>query len=95
MNINKIIWYGSLTILSACASIFLSQLVIMIPELRVPYIIGILCAVWFFKSQWDEGFRQAIANLLNIDEGEYIVIIFFILIGILIGVLPTWINTIL
>ncbi|NET14208.1 MAG: hypothetical protein F6K08_15905 [Okeania sp. SIO1H6] len=95
MNVNKIIWYGSLTILSACLSVFLSKLAIIIPGLRVAYIIGILCTAWFFKSQWNEGFRQAIANLLNIDESEYIVIIFFILIGILIGVLPTWINTIL
>ena len=95
MNINKIIWYGSLTILSACTSIFLSKLVIMIPELRVAYIIGILCAVWFFQSQFNNDFRIALANTLNIDEGEYVVILFCILLGILIGVLPTWINIIL
>lgn len=95
MNINKIIWFGGLTILSSCTSVFLSKLILAIPSLRVAYIIGIGCTVWFFKCQWNEGFRQAIANLLNIDEGEYIVIIFCVLIGILLGGLGTWINIIL
>jgi hypothetical protein len=95
MNINKITWFGGLTILSACSSVFLSKLVIIIPDLQVAYIIGIASIVWFFKCQWDESFRQAIANILNIDEGEYILIIFCILIGLTIGILPTWINQIL
>jgi hypothetical protein len=95
MNINKITWFGGLTIISSCSAVFLSKLVLVIPSLTAAYIVGLACVSWFFKCQWDEGFRQAIANLLNTDEGEYIVIIFCILIGILSGVLPTWINTIL
>lgn len=95
MNTNKITWFGGLTILSASTSVFFSKLVLVIPELRITYIIAIANVIWFFKSQWDEGFRQAIANLLNIDEGEYVVIIFFVLIGLLLGILGVWINTIL
>ena len=95
MNINKIIWLASISISSACSTIFLSKLAIVIPGLRIPYVIAIGGVVWFFKEQWNEGFRGAIANLLNIDEGEYVVIIFFVLLGILVGGLPVWINTIL
>ena len=95
MNINKIIWLGSVSISSACSTIFLSKLAIVIPGLRVPYVIGTGSIIWFFREQWNEGFRSAIANLLNIDEGEYVVIIFFVLLGILVGGLPVWINTIL
>lgn len=95
MNINKITWFGGLTILSSCTAVFLSKLVLVIPELRIAYIIGIGCTVWFFKCQWNEGFRDALAEVLDISEGEYIVIIFCILIGILLGVIPVWINIIL
>ena len=95
MNINKIIWLGSVSISSACSTIFLSKLAIVFPGLRVPYVIGTGGVIWFFKEQWNEGFRGAIANLLNIDEGEYVVIIFFVLLGVLVGGLPVWINTIL
>jgi len=95
MNVNKIIWLGSLSISSACSTVFISKLVIVIPELRVTYVIGTGGVIWFFKGQWNEGFRGAIANLLNIDEGEYVVTIFFVLVGILVGGLPVWINIIL
>lgn len=95
MNINKIIWLGNLFVLSACSGIFLSKLVIVVPELLVPYVIGVGGVVWFFTKQWDEDFRDAIANLLNVNKGEYIVIIFFILLGILVGGLSIWINVIL
>ncbi|MDJ0554340.1 MAG: hypothetical protein QNJ68_07875 [Microcoleaceae cyanobacterium MO_207.B10] len=95
MNIHKLFWFGGLTLLSANAAIFISRLSLLIPEIKVAYILLVLGTIYFFKCQWDEGFRQALANILNLDEGEYIIILFCILIGLLLGGLGVWINIIL
>lgn len=50
MNINKIIWLGSVFILLVCLIIFLSKLVIVFLGLRVFYVVGIGGVIWFFKE---------------------------------------------
>lgn len=89
---NKLIWYGSLTVLSANFTAFVSHLAIQFPALRIVYILLVIAIGWFFKSQFSEGFRQAFADSLGIDEGEFIIILFCLLIGALVGGLGTWIN---
>ena len=95
MSINKLIWYGALAVFSANISAFLSNLTIQFPRLRIAYILLVIAMGCFFKSQFSEGFRQAIADSLNLDEGEFIIILFCILTGALIGGVGTWIKTIL
>lgn len=95
MNINKSIWFCGLVILSANLAIFISRLSLLFPGLKIAYILLVLAAAWFFQSQFNTDFRQAFANTLNLDEGEYVTIIFCILLGILIGGLGVWIGQIL
>ncbi len=95
MNLNKLIWYGALAVFSANISASLSNLTIQFPGLRIAYILLVIAIGWFFNSQFSEGFRQAIADSLNLDEGELIIILFCILTGALIGGVGTWIKTIL
>ncbi len=95
MSINKLIWYGALAVLSANISAFISNLAIQFPSLRIVYVLLVLAIGWFFQSQYSDGFRQAIAESLNLDEGEFIIILFCLLIGGLIGGVGTWINQVL
>ncbi len=95
MSINKLIWYSSLTILSANIAVLISNLVRQFESLRIAYILLVIAGGWFFKSQWEEGFRQAIADTLNISEGEYIVILFCIVIGLVLGGVGTWTRAVL
>ncbi len=95
MSINKLIWYGALVVLSANLAVLISNLAIQFPSLRIFYILLVLAIGWFFQSQFSEGFRQALAESLGIDEGEFIIILFCLLIGALVGGLGTWINIIL
>ncbi len=92
MSINKLIWYGALAVFSANTAVFISNLVIQFQSLRIAYILLVIAGGWFLLSQWEEGFRQAIADTLNINEGEYIVILFCILIGVVLGGVGTWIR---
>ncbi|NET44848.1 hypothetical protein [Okeania sp. SIO2B3] len=92
---NKLIWYGSLTVLSANLTVFVSYLAIQFSALRIVYILLVIAIGWFFKSQFSEGFRQAFADSLGIDEGEFIMILFCLLIGALVGGAGTWINQVL
>ena len=78
--------------LSANSTAFISNLAIQFSSLRIAYILLVIAIGWFFKSQSSEGFRQAIAESLNLDEGELIIILFCLLIGALIGGFGTWIN---
>ncbi|MEM9272369.1 MAG: hypothetical protein AAGA80_05320 [Cyanobacteria bacterium P01_F01_bin.143] len=95
MNLNKLIWYGALAVFSANLAVFISSLAIQFPALRIAYILLAIAMGWFVKSHFSEGFRQAIADSLNLDEGELIIILFCILTGALIGGVGTWIKTIL
>ncbi len=90
MNINKIIWFVGLSLLNAHIAIFLTRATFIFPELKLAYILLILGASWFFKSQFNSHFRQALANVLNLDESEYAVILFCILIGLILGGAGTW-----
>ena len=81
--------------LSANITAFISNLAIQFSSLRIAYILLVIAIGWFFKSQFSEGFRQALADSLGIEEGELIIILFCLLIGALVGGVGTWIKTIL
>lgn len=95
MNTNKVIWFSSLLLLSAHVAGILSRATLTFSELKLAYILSVLTVGWFFKSQFNQGFRQAIANTLNLDEGEYGVILFCIFVGLILGGAGTWTSAIL
>ncbi|NER04489.1 MAG: hypothetical protein F6K17_18695 [Okeania sp. SIO3C4] len=92
---NKLTWYSSLTVISANFIVFISHLAIQFPALRIVYILLVIAVGWFFRSQFSQGFREVFAGSLGIDEGEFVVILFCLLIGALVGGLGTWINQVL
>ena len=92
MNVNTILWLSALAVLSAHSAIFISRLVIIFPGLRIAYILLVVGGLWFFQSQFNQDFRQAIANTCNLNEGKYVINLFCILLGALIGGIGTWLT---
>ena len=81
MNVNTILWLSALSLSSAHSAIFLSRLVITFPGLRIGYFLLIAGGVWFFQSQFNQDFRQAIAKACNLSEGAYVINLYCILLG--------------
>ena len=93
MNVNTILWLSALSLSSAHSAIFLSRLVITFPGLRIGYFLLIAGGVWFFQSQFNKDFRQAIAKACNLSEGAYVINLYCILLGTLVGGIGTWLIT--
>ena len=90
MNVNTILWASALSLLSAHSAIFISRLVITFPRLRIVYVLLVIVGSIFFQGQFNQRFRQAIANIYNLNEKQYIANLFCILLGTLIGGIGTW-----
>ena len=87
INFSKLLSIG---LISANVAIVLTNIAVMIPGLRVLYLTLLLGLSWFFYSQYDESFRLAFANVLKLKESEYVVFLFIVLLGSLIGVIGIW-----
>ena len=92
MNVNTILWVSALSLFSAHSAIFISRLVITFPRLRVVYILLVIAGGGFFQSQFNQEFRQVIANICNLKERQYIANLFCILLGTLLGGIGTWLT---
>ena len=92
MNVNKILWVSALSLFSAHSAIFISRLVITFPHLKIVYILLVIVGGGFFQGQFNQKFRQAIANICVLNERQYVANLFCILLGILLGGIGTWLT---
>ena len=92
MNVNTTLRLSALSLFSAHSAIFISRLVIMFPRLRIVYILLVIVGGGFFQGQFKQEFRQAIANICNLNERQYVANLFCILLGTLLGGIGTWLT---
>lgn len=92
MNVNTTLRLSALSLFSAHSAIFISRLVITFPRLRIVYILLVIVGGGFFQSQFNQEFRQAIVNICNLNERQYVANLFCILLGTLLGGIGTWLT---
>lgn len=90
MNIIRLVKLLSIGLISANIAIILTNIAVVISGLRVLYLTLLLGLFWFFCSQYDESFRLAFANVLKLQESDYVVFLFIVLLGSLTGVIGVW-----